>query len=62
MTDDQGNLVLALMRVRELERELVKRDEQVKWLTVALSELAAGPIMDVSEDQFALMVAEGPLQ
>lgn len=45
-------------RVIELEDENRKLTDRIKWLTVTLASLAAGPVQDVSEDQFSMLVAE----
>lgn len=68
MNKRNGQLALALLRARELEiqlerteRELERERRQRRSLMVAFNELSAGPIHQVSEDQFSMLVAEGPL-
>lgn len=49
-------------RVIELEDEVAQKDARIKFLTLALAEMAAGPIYNVSPEQFSLMAGEGPTQ
>lgn len=61
MNKRDGQLALALLRVRELEIELAREQRRCRTLAWAFAELSAGPIHNVSADQFSMLVAEGPL-
>lgn len=45
-------------RVLDLEDENAKLRDRIKWLTITIASLSAGPVQDVSEDQFSLLVRE----
>lgn len=45
-------------RVIELEEENWKLQDRIKWLTITVASMAAGPIHDVSPEQFSMLVAE----
>lgn len=61
MTERDGQLTLALMRIRELEDELAREQRRCRTLAWAFSQLAAGPIHSVSDEQFSMLVEQGPL-
>lgn len=45
-------------RVIELEDENAKLRDRIKWLTITVASMAAGPMDDVSPEQFSMLVAE----
>lgn len=49
-------------RVIELEEENRQQQDRIKWLTMTIASLSAGPVHEVSEAQFSMLVAEGPRQ